>query len=132
MYWNESKETMSRDELSHLQLVRLKKTVERAYHNVEPYRKQMQEKGLMPSDIQTLDDLKLLPFMTKNDLRDSYPYGRFGVPMSEIVRIHASSGTTGKQTVVGYTRNDLQVWAELVARCMVACGLTKNDVVQVS
>lgn len=132
MYWNESKETMSRDALSHLQLVRLKKTVEHAYHNVEPYRKQMQEKGLTPEDIQTLDDLKLLPFMTKNDLRDSYPYGRFGVPMSEIVRIHASSGTTGKQTVVGYTRKDLQVWAELVARCMVACGLTKEDVVQVS
>ncbi|MBO8170112.1 MAG: phenylacetate--CoA ligase [Thermoanaerobacteraceae bacterium] len=130
MYWNEKYETMPREELKKLQLERLKQTVERTYHNVEHYRKAMQERGIEPSDIKTLDDLKKLPFTTKQDLRDNYPYGMFAVPMSEIVRIHSSSGTTGKPTVVGYTRNDLNTWAELMARALVCGGAGREDVIQ--
>jgi len=132
MIWNETMECMSRDDMRKLQGIRLKRTVERVYHNCEPYRKRMQEKGVTPNDIQTIDDIVKLPFTSKTDLRDYYPFGLLSVPMSEIVRLHASSGTTGKPIVVGYTRNDLNIWGEVGARCFTAYGLGKNDVVQVS
>lgn len=132
MIWNETKECMSRDEMINLQSARLKKLVDYVYHNVEFYRKKMQKLGMLPSDIKGIEDITKLPFTTKDDLRDNYPFGLFAVPNSQIVRIHASSGTTGKATVVGYTRRDLDVWAECVARCMTMAGVTKNDVVQVA
>ena len=132
MIWNEAKECMSRDELHHLQGKRLVKTVNHVYHNVEFYRKKMQAMGLEPGDIQTADDITKLPFTTKDDLRDTYPFGLFAVPQSEIVRIHASSGTTGKATVVGYTRRDIDVWSECVARAFTMAGLTKDDIIQVA
>lgn len=132
MIWNEARECMSRDEMTNLQNSRLRKAVNRVYHNVEPYRKKMQEAGLEPGDINTIEDITKLPFTTKDDLRDNYPFGLFAVPLSEIVRIHASSGTTGKATVVGYTRKDIDVWAECVARCCAMAGLGRNDVIQVA
>lgn len=132
MIWNEARECMSRDEMSNLQSARLRKEVSRVYHNVEPYRKKMQEAGLEPGDINGIEDIEKLPFTTKDDLRDNYPFGLFAVPLSEIVRIHASSGTTGKATVVGYTRKDIDVWAECVARCCAMAGLGRNDIIQVA
>ena len=132
MIWNETKECMSRDEMTALQSARLVKTVDRVYHNVEFYRKKMQEVGLEPGDIKDIEDLKKLPFTTKADLRDNYPFGLFAVPNSEIVRIHASSGTTGKATVVGYTRKDLDVWSECVARAMTMAGVTRDDIIQIA
>lgn len=132
MIWNEARECMSRDELESLQSARLRKAVNRVYHNVEPYRKRMQEAGLEPGDINGIEDITKLPFTTKDDLRDNYPFGLFAVPLSEIVRIHASSGTTGKATVVGYTRKDIDVWAECVARCCAMAGLGRNDIIQVA
>ena len=132
MIWNETKECMSRDEMTHLQSARLVKLVDYVYHNVEFYRKKMQALDLMPGDIKGIEDITKLPFTTKDDLRDNYPFGLFAVPNSQIVRIHASSGTTGKATVVGYTRHDLDVWAECVARCLTMAGITKDDIVQVA
>ena len=132
MIWNESKECMSRDELRNLQSVRLVKLVDRVYHNVEFYRKKMQQLGLEPGDIKGVEDITKLPFTTKNDLRDNYPFGLFAVPQSQIVRIHASSGTTGKATVVGYTRKDIDVWAECVARAFAQAGLNRDDIIQVA
>ena len=132
MIWNKTKECMSRDEMTALQSARLVKLVDYVYHNVEFYRRKMQAIDLMPGDIKGLEDLTKLPFTTKDDLRDNYPFGLFAVPNSEIVRIHASSGTTGKATVVGYTRHDLEIWAECVARCMTMAGVTKDDVIQVA
>ena len=132
MIWNETKECMSRDEMTHLQSARLVKLVDYVYHNVEFYRKKMQTLDLMPGDIKGIEDITKLPFTTKDDLRDNYPFGLFAVPNSQIVRIHASSGTTGKATVVGYTRHDLDVWAECVARCLTMAGITKDDIVQVA
>ena len=132
MIWNETIECMDREEMRKLQSLRLKRVVEHAYHNSPFYRKKMQEMGIAPDDIQTIDDITKLPFTVKQDLRDNYPFGLMAVPMSEIVRLHASSGTTGKPIVVGYTRKDLGIWAEVVARCLTAYGLTKNDSVQVS
>ena len=132
MIWNETKECMSRDEMTALQSARLVKLVDYMYHNVEFYRKKMQAIDLMPGDIKGLQDIEKLPFTTKDDLRDNYPFGLFAVPNSQIVRIHASSGTTGKATVVGYTRHDLDVWSECVARCMTMAGVTKDDIIQVA
>ncbi|MBQ7356472.1 MAG: phenylacetate--CoA ligase [Clostridia bacterium] len=132
MIWNEAKECMSRDALHNLQSKRLVKLVNYVYHNVEFYRKKMQAIGLLPSDIKDIDDIVKLPFTTKDDLRDNYPFGLFAVPNSEIVRIHASSGTTGKATVVGYTRRDLDIWAECVARCLTMAGVGKDDIIQVA
>ncbi len=132
MIWNETKECMSRDELEFLQSKRLVKTVDRVYHNVEFYRKKMQQLGIEPGDIKGIEDLHKLPFTTKNDLRDTYPFGLFAVPQSEIVRIHASSGTTGKATVVGYTRRDLDIWSECVARALSQAGVTRGDIIQVA
>ena len=132
MIWNTKIECMSRDELTSLQSERLVKLVDYVYNNVEFYRKKMQAKGLVPQDIKSIEDIIKLPFTTKDDLRDNYPFGLFAVPQSEIVRVHASSGTTGKATVVGYTKNDIDKWAECVARCMAMCGVTKNDIIQVA
>ena len=132
MIWNETKECMSREEMTNLQSARLRKLVDYVYHNVEFYRKKMQKIGLLPSDIKGIEDITKLPFTTKDDLRDNYPFGLFAVPNSEIVRIHASSGTTGKATVVGYTRRDLDVWAECVARCLTMANVSKQDVIQVA
>jgi phenylacetate-CoA ligase len=115
-----------------IQSERLIQTVKRIYHNNESYRRKMQECGLVPGDIKSVHDLSKLPFTNKTDLRDGYPFGMFTVPMSEIVRVHASSGTTGKPTVVGYTRNDLQMWAEVVTRSLAMAGVHQNDIVQVA
>ena len=132
MIWNETKECMSRDELEYLQGKRLVKVVDRVYHNVKFYRKKMQELGVEPGDINGIEDLHKLPYTTKNDLRDTYPFGLFAAPQSEIVRIHASSGTTGKATVVGYTRRDLEIWSECVARALAQAGVTRDDIIQVA
>lgn len=128
-YWNPKYELMAREDLEDLQLERLRQTVERCYHDVPHYRRKFQEAGVDPGDIRSLEDLKKLPFTVKTDLRDNYPYGMFAVPMSEVVRIHSSSGTTGKPTVVGYTRNDLNVWSELMARSLSCAGADKHDVI---
>ena len=129
MIFNEEFETLPREALEALQLKRLKQVVQRVYHTVGFYRKAFDDAGVKPEDIKTLDDLKRLPFTTKQDLRDNYPFGMFSVPMSNVVRIHASSGTTGRPTVVGYTKRDIDMWAELIARCFAAAGLTKNDII---
>jgi len=132
MYFNEKIETMSREDMKKLQTERLIKTVERVYNNVPLYKKRFDEAGIKPSSIKSVDDLKNLPFTNKTDLRDTYPFGMFAAPMEEVVRIHASSGTTGKQTVVGYTKNDLDMWAECVARGFMSVGVTKSDRVHIS
>ncbi len=123
---------MSRGEMRKLQSIRLKRVVEHVYHNTPFYRRKMQEMGVTPDDIETIDDIVKLPFTTKQDLRDNYPFGLMAVPMSEVVRLHASSGTTGKPIVVGYTRKDLSLWSESVARCLYAYNVSKDDIVQVS
>lgn len=123
---------MPADKLRALQSERLVETVKRVYENVPAYKKKFDEAGVKPSDIKSIDDLSKLPFTYKQDLRDNYPYGLFAVPMDEIVRIHASSGTTGKQTVVGYTRNDLKIWGEVMARTIGAGGVTSRDIGHIS
>ncbi|MCF8361465.1 MAG: phenylacetate--CoA ligase [Prolixibacteraceae bacterium] len=132
MIWNEKIECASRDFMNEIQSERLISTVKRVYHNIPYYRKKMQEKGLTPDDIKSVADLHKLPFTTKTDLRDSYPFGSFTVPMSEIVRVHASSGTTGRPTVVGYTRNDIAMWSENVTRALCMAGVHQNDMVQIA
>jgi len=132
MIWNEPMECLEPGALSKLQGERLHSVVERVYHNTPFYRRRMQEMGVTPDDIRTVEDIVKLPFTTKQDLRDNYPYGMFATPMSEIVRLHASSGTTGNPTVVGYTRRDLGMWAEMVARCLTAYGATHNDIFSVA
>lgn len=130
MIWAKE-ESMPREDMEALQLDRLKKTVRNVYEKVPAYRLKMDEAGIKPDDILSLKDLGKLPFTTKKDLRDNYPFGLFAVPKEELVRIHASSGTTGKPTVVGYTRNDLNVWSNLVSRIAVLGGATKKDVAQI-
>ena len=130
MIWAKE-ETMSRAEIEAVQLARLKEAVTRNYERVPAYRAKMEAAGVKPEDIQTLKDLEKLPFTTKQDMRDNYPYGLFAVPRKQLRRIHASSGTTGKPTVVGYTENDLEVWKECVARLAVAGGATDEDVAQI-
>ncbi len=130
--WQKDIETMPREELKKLQGERLKWQVKRMYENVELFRNRMDEKGLKPEDVQGVEDLKKLPFSYKNDLRDYYPYGLFAVSMSEIRRVHASSGTTGKQIVVGYTDNDLDMWANCFARMLKAVGADENSFVHVA
>jgi phenylacetate-CoA ligase len=132
MYWEPDKECMDREELAQLQLERLQATLNRVYAHVPFYRKRFDSMGLSPEDVTSLTDLSRLPFTAKEDLRDNYPYGLFAVPMREVVRVHASSGTTGAPTVVGYTRNDIKTWSNLVARILVAGGVTKDDVVQIA
>ncbi|MGI6144573.1 MAG: phenylacetate--CoA ligase [Clostridia bacterium] len=132
MYWNQHYECMPHQQLEAVQLERLKNIVERVYYNVPFYRHKLQEVGVEPGDIQSLEDLKKLPFTTKQDLRDNYPFNMFATSMSDIVRVHASSGTTGKPTVVGYTRADLNTWAELMARALTCGGTTKSSVIQIA
>jgi phenylacetate-CoA ligase len=132
MYYNEKIETMDRESLRKLQGERLANIVKHTYENVEFYRKRMDEAGVKPSDIRSIDDISKLPFMQKQDLRDYYPFGTFAAPMKDIVRFHASSGTTGKPIVAGYTQKDLDNWSEGVARCLTAYGATKEDIIQVS
>ncbi|MDD5532246.1 MAG: hypothetical protein PHC52_05600 [Syntrophales bacterium] len=129
MIYNEEFETLPREVLEALQLKRLRQVMERVYHTVGLYRKSFDEAGVSPEDLTSLNDLHRFPFTTKGDLRDNYPFGLFAVPMSNIVRLHASSGTTGKSTVVAYTRRDIETWSELMARCFVAAGLTRNDII---
>jgi len=129
MIWDEEFETLPRPALEALQLKRLVSTLERVYATVPFYKKKFEEGGIRPADVKSLKDLKRLPFTTKADLRDNYPFGMFTVPLEQVVRIHASSGTTGKQTVVGYTRRDIDTWAEVMARSLAAGGVQKNDIV---
>ena len=132
MIWNETVECMDREQLREIQSLRLKKMAEYVYHNTPFYRKKFQEMGLEPGDIKGIDDITKLPFTNKLDLRDNYPFGLAAVPMSQIVRIHASSGTTGKPVVVLYTRKDLAMWTESISRAFTAYGATKDDIFQVS
>ena len=131
MIWAKE-ETMSREQIREIQLVRLKETVQRVYDNVPHYKSKFDEAGIKPSDIQSLEDLSKLPFTIKNDLRDNYPFGLFAVPKKEVVRFHASSGTTGKPTVVGYTKKDMETWTELIARIVSMAGVTSDDTAQVA
>jgi phenylacetate-CoA ligase len=129
MMYHEEFESLPRPALEGLQLKRLQATVARVYANVPFYRRSLDSAGLRPDDIRSLDDLQRIPFTTKQDMRDSYPYNLFAAPMEDIVRIHASSGTTGKPTVVGYTRKDIDTWAELMARTFVTAGVHKGDII---
>lgn len=128
-YFNEEIETLPRVALEALQLKRLQATVNRVYANVPFYKQAFDAAGIKPEDIKSLADLRRLPFTTKQNMRDSYPYGLFAAPMEEIVRIHASSGTTGKPTVVGYTQKDIETWSELMARSFMAAGAHKGDII---
>ncbi|MGC8764832.1 MAG: phenylacetate--CoA ligase family protein [Brevinematia bacterium] len=130
--WNKDIEQIDRKKLRELQLEKLKFLVRNVYENVGFYRKKMDKMGVKPEHIKSLEDIKKLPITTKNDLRDNYPFGLFAVPMSKVVRIHASSGTTGKSTVVGYTRRDLENWSEMVARIASAGGVSENDIAQIA
>jgi phenylacetate-CoA ligase len=132
MIWDKKAECMARDEMEKLQLKRLRQTVRKVYDRVPFYRQALDEKGLKPDDIRSLADISDLPFTTKDDIREHYPYGLFSVPLKEIVRLHASSGTTGKPTVVGYTQRDIDLWTDVVARIVVAAGTTAEDVAQVA
>ena len=129
MIWNDEFETLPREAIRSLQLKRLQQTLERVSATVPFYRDSFKKAKVAPEDIKSLDDLRRLPFTLKSDMRDNYPYGLFAVPLDEIVRIHASSGTTGKPTVVGYTRRDIEMWAELMARSFVAAGAHRGDVI---
>lgn len=132
MIWNEKYECMERSKMDKLQGDRLKKIVAYSYANVPYYKKKMDDANVKPSDINSLDDIDKLPFTVKDDLRDNYPYDAFAVPLEDIVRIHASSGTTGKPTVVGYTKKDIDTWAELMARTFSAAGVTKKSIIQIA
>ena len=131
MIWNYNKECMPREQMRELQGKRLHKIVDYVYHNVPFYRSKMQEMDVTPEDITTIDDINKLPFTTKKDLRDNYPFGLQAAPMSEIIRVHASSGTTGNPTIVGYTRKDIGVWSECMSRCLTSYGITRDDIFSV-
>lgn len=132
MIWNPRFECMDREEMRALQLDRLKETLDRVYHRVPFYRDLFDARGVKPSDLEKLEDIGKFPFTVKTDLRDHYPYGLFAVPMKQVVRLHASSGTTGKPIVVGYTKKDLETWSECIARMVTLAGVTNEDVAQVS
>lgn len=132
MFFQKELETMSRKQIEEIQLERLKYTVNYCYTNVPFYKKKLDDAGVTPDQIKTLDDIRRIPPTTKADLRDNYPFGLFAVPMKDIVRIHASSGTTGKPTVVGYTKHDLDMWSDCMARLCAAAGATSDDIVQIS
>lgn len=125
-------ETASIDELRHVQIERIKKTLQHAYQNSAVYKKKFDAAGVHPNDFKSIEDLAKFPFTTKSDLRDNYPFGMFAVPQEQIVRVHASSGTTGQPTVVGYTQNDIHLWSDVVARSLRAAGLSSKDTIQVS
>jgi phenylacetate-CoA ligase len=130
--WNERQECLSADERHAQQSERLRQLIDRVYSDVPPYRTKMDRVGILPGDIRSIDDLSKLPFTTKDDLRENYPFGLFAAPSHDIVRIHASSGTTGRATVVGYTRADVQLWAEVVARCLAGASVSAHDMIQVA
>ena len=130
--WDPKKETMSRDEIHEIQSRELRSVTKRVYDNVSFYRQKMDAIGVKPEDIKEAEDIEKLPFTEKSDLRDNYPFGLFAVPREQIVRVHASSGTTGKPTVAGYTQQDLDTWADLMARSMSCAGITKDSVVHVA
>jgi phenylacetate-CoA ligase len=130
MIWNEEIECMAHDELKKLQLKRLQDVVKRAYETVPYYKKRFNEAGIRPEDIKTLDDIQKLPLTTKDDLRAAYPFGMFAVPRREIVEVHTSSGTTGKPTVSGYTKEDIKIWSEVMARGLTMFGVTEDDIIQ--
>jgi len=130
MYWDEEHETLSRGEMEALQSERLRQKVREVYERVPFYRRALQEKGLSPDDVRSVEDLSKLPFTTKVDFRDNYPFGLLAVPLKEVVRVHGSSGTTGKPTVVAYTRADIDLWSEMMARTLAMAGVTDEDVVQ--
>ena len=132
MIWNENKECMPREQMRALQGKRLHKIVAYVYHNVPFYRAKLQALDITPDDITSIDDIVKLPFTTKQDLRDNYPFGLQAAPSSEIIRIHASSGTTGNPTIVGYTRKDVGVWSECMARCLTSYGITRDDIFSVA
>ena len=132
MYWEADKECMAREDLEQLQLERLQSTLYRVGTHVPFYKKKFDELKFNYDDVRSLDDLRRLPFTIKQDLRDNYPYGLFAVPLRDVVRVHSSSGTSGQATVVGYTRNDIKTWSNLVARVITAAGVTKNDVIQIA
>lgn len=125
-------ETMPEKKMKELQLERLKWSVRHAYDNVPFYKKKYDEAGFHPDQLKSLDDMRRIPFLTKQDMRNNYPFGLFAVPLSKVVRVHASSGTTGNATVVGYTKNDIEVFAEVVARSLSAFGVTENDIIQIA
>ncbi|MCR5624589.1 MAG: phenylacetate--CoA ligase [Lachnospiraceae bacterium] len=131
MIWNVTKECMSRDEIEVIQSKRLVKIVDKVYHNVPYYRNKMQQLGLEPGDIRGIEDVEKLPFTTYEDLNENYPFGLAAVPMSELVRLQASSGTTGRPKIAVYTRRDIDIWAECSARCLAMAGITKDDIIQV-
>ncbi len=130
MIWNKEAECMSHEEKERLQLTRLQKIIKRAYENVPFYRKRFEEKGITPEDIKTLKDIEKLPLTTKDDLREAYPFGMFAVPRKEIIELHTSSGTTGKPTVSGYTKKDIGIWSECMARGLTMFGATEDDILQ--
>ncbi|WP_038057407.1 phenylacetate--CoA ligase family protein [Thermodesulfobacterium hydrogeniphilum] len=132
MFWNKEIECMDEEKLRELQLKKLKEVVKRVYERVPFYKKKFDEKGIKPEDIKTLDDIKYLPFTSKMDMREAYPFGLFAEPLSEIVEVHTSSGTTGKPVVAGYTRKDIELWAELIARSLTMIGVTKDDIIQIA
>lgn len=132
MIWNVEYETMPREDIRQLQIERLQSTLNRVYKNVPYYKVLFDDRRIIPEEINSFEHLQQIPFTTKATLRDNYPYGMFAVPLREVVRIHSSSGTTGKPTVVGYTRNDLKHWSELMARVLAAAGVTKDDTVQIA
>jgi phenylacetate-CoA ligase len=132
MYFNKEYETMPLKKMRRLQLERLRWSVKHAYNNNPFYRKKFDDAGFHPDQIKSLDDMRRIPFLTKQDMRDNYPYGLFAVPLEKVIRVHSSSGTTGNATVVGYTKNDVEIFAEVVARCLAAYGATDKDVVQVA
>ena len=132
MYWEPERECMAREDLEQLQLERLQSTLYRVGTHVPFYKKKFEQLKFNYDDIRSLDDLRRLPFTEKQDLRANYPYGLFAVPLRDVVRVHSSSGTSGQATVVGYTRNDIKTWSNLVARVITAAGVTKNDVIQIA
>lgn len=132
LYWNKDIECIEREELEKIQSQRLSEMIERIYNNVPHYKKKLDEAEINPKDITCISQLKELPFTTKQDLRDNYPFGLFAVPQSKVVRLHASSGTTGKPTVVGYTKNDIDMWSEVLARSLTMAGITNKDIIQVA
>ena len=132
MIWSPEYECMSRERLEELQIKRLQTTLRRVRDHVPFYRDRLNEAGIKPEDIRSLDDLRHIPFTTKDDLRANYPFGLFAVPVDEVMRIHASSGTTGKMTVVGYTKGDISVWAEVMARALASTGVSSRDLIHIA
>ncbi len=132
MFWNKEMECIDEERLREIQLERLKRVVKRVYENVPFYRKKFDEAGIKPEDIKSLEDIRYLPFTTKAELREAYPFGTFAVPLKEVVEIHSSSGTTGKPVVAGYTRGDIEVWGEVMARSLAMIGVTSDDIIQIA